>query len=1253
MIIGDSERDYNVRENNTLLKFKDSVKFIEELNQNIKNYKNIIEKQFNSEIKRFYQKYSNKILLKRFSIGIFGKISSGKSTFWNYLLGLNDILECKSEVATKFICIIRHKKENKNPRYFQAEIKNRSNINENEKYFNFEKGEEIKENIMDIIAKRNEEIMNIENNPEIINERQKYFLIVEANLTIFNVPDLEKYADIFEFLDIPGLDEGNLTDNRYIRDLLPMIIPNLAFSIFIFDSKHMEDITTQNIIKLIVLEMIEKSNVHLNEDLQNFISKHMSKEMALNSIYIINKIDEERIDQKDQKINIAKTILKDIYDEQNIFSPKIFNNIIPISSKSLLFEQNKLNDFYFFLGDAFMKYQNSDKEFKSYLLKKLKEISLNKKKLNENDENKLSNNTHLLNNELPEIKDNEDDESSIDSTFSNSDDEEINEEEFNNLNQSKKKNINELICEIKKICENFSIKDYLSFKRRFNPKNENNNLLYMTKDIYSLFHKIMSNIVNNFINLKEFEKLSLYLEREVNKNCQLISLSIKLISKCKNENNFNHNPLAVLKESENIYKEDLSKLENIGIVKSILDIANTQNKIFDERIFLYYLLVGQMSSGKSSFINTVIIGKNLLPTGSGECTKIGIILNHIDNIEESAIYKAKLVGYKETQEQDMEIENDDIEIRNGKINYYFDYDKNLALVKGIDNIKLFIKQANDNHNENDIDFYLIKMPLKLYDFIGDERKIGDLKYKIQFIDFPGLDTKFEAASKTKNCLLQMINGFIYTNIEDTLNSEGNKNILKGLIENIRQRDPSTFNFKSCLFLMISENDKNSESFRKELNKIINNIQNNYSNGTNPNNDIKNNDIKIIKFSNFILKSYLEDCDLYLNEERFCQKLNEISSKDQLKDFYNKIKNKIENIKNLEIPKEKKDDLINLIKNNIISKNIKDCDKKNYSERISKYFYYIKNNPKELLNYKASGFDNLKICLTESFYDSSIFYEKILKILLANHFLSISSRFIILKSLFTKKISSIDRKYFLDENNLKIEISKLKENFEKTTSAIKKKFIKCEENINQCISSLYNYSDRTRNDFLKFEKIQIKNAEEEYNVHNKKINNILGNMLEVNNKQINDILSHTKDKRETQILNNLEFDDKIKAFTHYEKNFLAKALDITPVAVLHAIPIINIGAYAVTLIGGIIDHFRDHSEEYEKEIISIKDQFNSNISHNRRNIISNIKNIYCIYYQQINNIFYSYGKDLEKILGNDEWLKKIIISYEEFLRELLI
>ena len=95
--------------------------------------------------------------------------------------------------------------------------------------------------------------------------------------------------------------------------------------------------------------------------------------------------------------------------------------------------------------------------------------------------------------------------------------------------------------------------------------------------------------------------------------------------------------------------------------------------------------------------------------------------------------------------------------------------------------------------------------------------------------------------------------------------------------------------------MISENDKDSESFRKELNKIINNIQNIYSNGTNPNNDIKNNDIKIIKFSNFKFKSYLEDCDLLLNEESFCKKLNEISSKEQLKDFYNR-KNKNRNSK---------------------------------------------------------------------------------------------------------------------------------------------------------------------------------------------------------------------------------------------------------------------------------------------------------------------------------------------------------------------
>ena len=55
--------------------------------------------------------------IKRFQIPVIGKISSGKSTFLNALLGV-DCLEVRQEVATQFCCLIRHNRELKQPKFY-------------------------------------------------------------------------------------------------------------------------------------------------------------------------------------------------------------------------------------------------------------------------------------------------------------------------------------------------------------------------------------------------------------------------------------------------------------------------------------------------------------------------------------------------------------------------------------------------------------------------------------------------------------------------------------------------------------------------------------------------------------------------------------------------------------------------------------------------------------------------------------------------------------------------------------------------------------------------------------------------------------------------------------------------------------------------------------------------------------------------------------------------------------------------------
>ena len=563
----------------TISKFEETTKFIETLSNLIKLYKEYA-KEFEDDKNMFMVKYINKICLKRFSIAIFGKMNTGKSTFLNLILGLKDFLEIKSDIATKFVCIIRHKKTNKIPEVFEAIPENRRTIEGEVDYFNFIKGKKVEGNINEIISKRNKEINDIENNNEIINEKMKYYLIVEANLTIFNEPSLEKYADLFEFLDIPGLDEGNLNNNVYFKDLIPVIIPNVAFSIFILDSEKIQDNDTSNIIQLMTSKVIEKQTEKLSKELKDKISKYIRKEkgeeieqekneeieeevdgeigdqigkesgeeivkeigkqMALNSIYIINKIDEERIHRKDEYINIARNLLLNIFREQQYMDNIDNLNIIPLSAKNLLLEQNKYEKFYFYLEYILFQYKSLDKnerpDFKTYLSKNMKEFSDNVKR---------------------------DDEDSSDSDSNSDDEEEEKNEEFNNLSEYEKRKINEVIKEINKLNGNFELEDYFKKSKKFTPNQiTNKQSTKKTKELYNVFHKIMSNIIDNFNRIDNFQKLYKCLEK-INGECKLYEYSQKLL---KNYDCIS-DPLKLLEESHCMFKEELSKIKDSKLSK--------------------------------------------------------------------------------------------------------------------------------------------------------------------------------------------------------------------------------------------------------------------------------------------------------------------------------------------------------------------------------------------------------------------------------------------------------------------------------------------------------------------------------------------------------------------------------------------------------------------------------------------------------------------------------------------------------------
>ena len=177
--------------NYLLTKFQNNIKKI----KNAQIIKNI--QQFNSSYNEYYSNYTG---LKRFSIPVFGKISSGKSTLLNYILNLHGLFETNYNISTKFICIVRHNPNLKEgPKIFNVCVSERGKFVKNDKtikLWNFEKSEEIKGDIKEIISNRNHELEKLEFRHS---NWEKYFMILETNIPLFNK---NIYSELFEFLDV-------------------------------------------------------------------------------------------------------------------------------------------------------------------------------------------------------------------------------------------------------------------------------------------------------------------------------------------------------------------------------------------------------------------------------------------------------------------------------------------------------------------------------------------------------------------------------------------------------------------------------------------------------------------------------------------------------------------------------------------------------------------------------------------------------------------------------------------------------------------------------------------------------------------------------------------------------------------------------------------------------------------------------------------------------------------------------------------
>lgn len=102
------------------------------------------------------------------------------------------ILQVAQKITTKCICIIRHRKGCKNPKIYNVSFKGRG-----DGLYNFERGDEIKEDVAEVIKERNE---LIEKN-EIGYNYIKYFLIIEYDIPFFrgDLENMQIYLNLWTF----------------------------------------------------------------------------------------------------------------------------------------------------------------------------------------------------------------------------------------------------------------------------------------------------------------------------------------------------------------------------------------------------------------------------------------------------------------------------------------------------------------------------------------------------------------------------------------------------------------------------------------------------------------------------------------------------------------------------------------------------------------------------------------------------------------------------------------------------------------------------------------------------------------------------------------------------------------------------------------------------------------------------------------------------------------------------------------------
>ena len=898
-------------------KFDDANKYISQISQTLEKIKNDLfeeqDKEIYDELEKEFNKYEKYVGIKRFCIPVIGLISSGKSTFLNFLLNI-ECLESKFDITTKCVVLIRHNKSLDTPEIYSVKLEQRK-----DGYYNFEKNDllfqidnsnksselQIKEDLKNIVSKKNNFISNATNCPN----PEDFFILIETKIPLF-LGENEEYAKYFEFIDLPGLDEGKTSSNDFRHskffkeNILPKIISNTKFSLFLFDA-----------------EKFLKKNDIFDNYIQNYF-----KDSYYNSFFILNKVD--LLDDYEKETNDFKNII--LKEKLKIDIHKCF--IDYISALNLEDESKK--------GDNFKCYLN-------YCLK------ISSKKLIEESKNNF---ILFLRKQL---------EKDYNSKF-----EKQNAQKISEINKNK---INEFINSFKVECEKkgytkfLKYENYIQFEQFYNnnkSEKESKNNLKVYKEIYSQFSRAFYNSMNDFIHVTDNKYINKKLEQLTNKtmNSKENQIYTNIYATYEKKNNSNVNLNLIEKLCEII--DELLELDNenelLKLTKENFDVV--KHFIYKDRK-IRIPIFGGYSTGKSSLLNS-LIGEDILPTGSGICTKRGIVIRNND--------QGKYILYKTRF-----IQKDD---------YYYFKEENIEFETNKDKIEE-IKNYLMNKNNEDIksiedSFLILNVPIEIFKNIDLSKEILN---RVEFIDFPGIDNGNDFFENSIfNPLINLSDTFIFVNPCNLISTEGNIENIQKIVTEV-ENGKFQFDFNSCLFIL-NQCDKvkelNIEKCKEEISRII--FEERETSSGQDYFDIINlsKNINVTKFSPLFYSNYIKFCKELDNFEFFIKTYGIDVVKEECEAMDDTIENLIFSVNNelqshlltnydenlnYNFNSDNKSKYIEKLEKIFKKENISESDLENnhgYLENIAHFYNIELNNKKMNNNYISSNMGELVIQLKE-------------------------------------------------------------------------------------------------------------------------------------------------------------------------------------------------------------------------------------------------------------------------------------------------